>query len=91
MANLDSFTFLLLFMGFIFIVVLFILLQTGKLQRENFKRALPIGTMIISFVVLMMSSLLFMPISRFIEYTVTNLLISIVFGVVVRYSVRMIP
>jgi len=86
----DLLTIVMLIPGLLLAVIMYVLLKRKKLKAKALPRIFAIGAGVYTFVCSMTFSILLEPISRFPNYTINNIFLSLVFGVISYFSGRKI-
>ncbi len=77
----DLITMVMLSVGLFLVIVMYVLLKLKKLKVTALPRILGVGAGVYVFVSFMVSSIFLRPLSELVNYTITNLLSSLVFGI----------
>lgn len=90
MTQEDLITIVMLIFGLFLIAILFIFITRGKLKLEMWPRIFGIGAGIYMFISSMAFSMFLKPISEFGDYTISNVLSSLAFGIIGYFGGRII-
>lgn len=82
MTSEDFITIVMLVLGLFLVAILLILIKQGKLKLEMWPRLLGIGAGAYMLISSMVFSIFLRPISKFVDYTISNILWSLTFGII---------
>jgi len=82
----DLITIIGLIIGLFLVAIMYVLLKRKKIKAKALPRILAIGAGVYTFISSMTFSILLEPTSRFANYTINNIFLSLVFGVISYFS-----
>jgi hypothetical protein len=90
MPSKDLITIVMLIVGLVWVTIFVVLIKLGRLKLEMWPRFFGIGAGVYMFISSMAFNILLRPRSEFMDYTISNVLWSLAFGIMGYFGGRII-